>query len=128
MMDMGMFANMTPEQKTALMEQMIDVGAMDDEDRLMQEQAAMAAALGNEGPRNWGPGAAAPLGAISDVFGAFVKKHNADKSMDERKALLGKRGKGIGELMGAYFSPQPSPFASPDPVGADGIPYFLRRR
>lgn len=131
-----LFADMTPEEKEMALTQILGLGTLDEQDDMYQEQMAMADALAPKGPRNWGPGAAGPIGAIADVFGAGVNAYKQNQFMKERDKLLKDKVAGrreFAKIMGGGYRPKAAAvpvFGGIDDAPEmmdDGIPQFLRR-
>jgi hypothetical protein len=119
MMDPNFFGGMTPEQKTAFLESMIQTGGASEEDRLLQEQMAMAEALGTDHRHKYQTMGGAALGGMADVIGAVRKRKAQNEAMDQRKDLLGKMGKGRWDAINAYLGMGPGQRPNPYAVGDD---------
>ena len=128
-----LFAGKTPEERRAIMEQVVGLSGLEEKDELLQEQLAQASALmGQESPvytNQW----AGLLGAIGDVAKTGIAASRQRKLGGERQGIIDeqvKRRAMLADLLGqsGEGAPTSSPFAFEPDVGADGIPAMLRRR
>jgi hypothetical protein len=124
---------LSDDERKELMDSFTGMGTLDEKDALLQEQLQRADALAPKRARNYGTGAAAPIGAIADVLGAALGAHKIGGIDKQREALMQER-KGLRQKFGALASKKP-PTINPLEVGDvapatemdDGVPELLRR-
>lgn len=108
-----LFEGKTPQEKKQLMDALMELGVLDDQDNMLQEQVARTQALQDRGAQNWGPGAAGPIGAGVDILGGILAARKQAQLRDERKGLLDKKRAGR-KGFASFFDP--SPYAEPPDV------------
>lgn len=88
----ALLSQMSPEE----LEQLLNLGTMDERGALLQQQMAQAEALRQPSGRQYSTGLGAALGGIGDLTRQIAGTRQMDTLRQQQEALLGKKDAGRG--------------------------------
>jgi hypothetical protein len=124
------FQGVPPEQRQAVLGQLVGLGGLNDKNAMLREQMAQAEQLMNAPRQRFSTWGGALAGGIGDIVSKIAGKGKLDKLTAEQEAIAKQIDAGrqkFGSLAFPEAPPVPQPMPGPSPGMGPNIPQYLRR-